>query len=297
MVKRAKIASLGEVLWDVFPNGAYFGGAPANFACCAAGLGGEALDVFAVSGVGPDNLGRRAIELLSSRHVDTRFVQQRERPTGQVLVQLDCKGHPSYQIAENTAWDDFIWTDELQQFTATCDVVCFGTLSQRSDTSRHTIHSFLESTRANCLRILDVNLRAPFWNKETLLQSLAMANVVKLNDAELAIIADVLGWKATEGDAADRLLQEFSLDVVAVTRGEHGALLTNSRGERSDLQVEPVAVVDTVGAGDAYTAALVIGLLRGYSLASINDWATRVAGFVCTQQGAAPEIPAELRQP
>ncbi|MCI0334613.1 MAG: carbohydrate kinase [Planctomycetes bacterium] len=297
MFPRKTIVGLGEVLWDVFPDGAHFGGAPANFACCAAELGGNTVDVAVVSAVGRDDFGRQAIDLLRARGIDTDCVSHVDWPTGQVLVELDCKGHASFRIAEGAAWDSIVWSEQLGKLATSCDAVCFGTLAQRSEVSRQTIQAFVRATRPDCLRILDINLRNPFWNNEILLQSLELAKVVKLNEAEMATVAQVLDWKVDDDVLLDRMLDQFSLNLVALTRGASGAVLVNSSGEHSDLPGRPVSVVDTVGAGDAYTAALAIGMLRGLPLEKINEWANRVAEFVCSQSGAAPKLPASLQQP
>jgi fructokinase len=211
-----------------------------------------------------------------------------------VLVELDAAGHASYTFAADTAWDNIVWSHDLHQLAARADAVCFGTLGQRSDVSRQMIQRFVAATRPNCLRILDINLRPPFWTKEVVLQSLELANVLKLNDTELAAIADMLGWKGTDDDLLKQLLDTFSVRMVALTRGAAGALLLSTSGERSDLPSQPVALVDTVGAGDAYSAALAIGLLNSQPLATINEWAIRVAAFVCTQPGATPHLPDYL---
>jgi fructokinase len=294
---RQTVVGLGEILWDVFPDGAHFGGAPANFACSVAELCGEAMDVYIVGSVGRDDLGRRAVELLRGHGVDTSCVSEVDRPTGQVLVQLDEAGRPSFEIAADTAWDNLGSSDELRRLAGRCDAVCFGTLGQRSDVSRRTIQSFMRATRPDCLRILDINLRPPFWNKEIVVQSLELANIVKLNDTELPAVADAFGWKATADELLERLIYAFSIQVVALTRGADGALLRSASGQTSDLPGQPVTVVDTVGAGDAYTAVLAIGMLRGLPLETINAWGNRVAAFVCSQSGATPHIPDYLHQP
>jgi fructokinase len=290
----ANIAAIGEVLWDLFPDGEHFGGAPANFACMAAQLARDTMSITVASAVGKDELGERAIEALRTRGVDTSCVSQVDWPTGQVNVQLDLSGQPTYQIAQDSAWDNIGWSNNLEELAATCDAVCFGTLAQRSTTSRTSINYFLSATPRNCLRILDVNLREPFWNEHILLHSMKQANVVKLNDSEITIIADVLGWDAPDQVLVKQLLERFELDILAVTRGSKGAMLAAATGERSEFQGRQISVVDTVGAGDAYTAVLAIGLLRGLPLATINALAIRVAGYVCAQSGAAPKIPTGL---
>src|SRR5215213_10796887 len=161
MPNRPTVVALGEILWDVFPDGPKFGGAPANFACTTAELAGDRMDVYIAGAVGNDDLGQMAIKLLKSHGVNTTCVSQVAHPTGQVNVTLDNAGKPTFEIAENTAWDNLAWSDELAHLAAQADAVCFGTLAQRNSISRATIRRFVQSTRPDCLRILDINLRAP----------------------------------------------------------------------------------------------------------------------------------------
>jgi fructokinase len=294
MPERRTIVAVGEILWDIFPDGPKFGGAPANFACTTAELAGDRMDVYIVGAVGNDELGRKAIELLRSHNVNTTSVSQVAHPTGQVNVTLDTAGKPTFEIAENTAWDNLVWSDELEQLAARADAVCFGTLAQRSPTSRETIRRFIQSTHPECLRILDINLRAPFWTIHEVLDSLTSANVLKFNDAELPVVAEVTGWDTTQVDL--HMLSLFhDLQIIALTRGAEGATLVNEDGERSDLPAQPTKIVDTVGAGDAYTAALAVGLLEGLPLEQINSWGNQVAAYACSQPGGTPHFPEELR--
>jgi fructokinase len=294
-VKKPCIVGLGEVLWDVFPDGPRFGGAPANFACSAAELAGQHAEVFLVSAIGPDDLGRRAIDSLRQHGVDPSHIAVVERPTGQVLVKFDAAGHPSYEIARDTAWDSVPISVPTLQLAGRVDAVCFGTLAQRSDTTRRTIHDFLRSTRAGCLRVLDINLRPPYWNETVVTELLHLANVLKLNDVELVAVGQILQWTGSDRELLRKLIDRFSLELVALTRGADGALLMARSGEFSESPGQPTAIADTVGAGDAFTAAMVIGLLRGQPLAEINTWANRVAAFVCSQPGATPKFPNELQ--
>ena len=297
MMPRPTVVGIGEILWDVFPDGPRFGGAPANFACSVAELARDRIDVYTAGGIGADDLGRRAIEALHLHGVDTSCVAMVDRPTGQVLVELDAAGGASYAFAADAAWDNVAWSDELQQLAARADAVCFSTLGQRSEISRQTVQRFLRATPAKCLRVLDINLRPPFWNEAIVLQSLQLANVLKLNDAELSVLADVLGWRGADHELLQQLVDRFSLQMVALTRGSAGALLLSESGERSDLPGQPTVVVDTVGAGDSFAAALVVGLLSGLPLATINAWGNRVAAFVSSQPGATPHFPDHLQRP
>ena len=297
MMPRATVIGIGEILWDVFPDGPRFGGAPANFACSIAELARDRIDVYMAGGVGADDLGRRAIEALQLHGVDTSCVAVVDRPTGQVLVELDAVGQASYEFAADAAWDNVAWSDGLQQLATCADAVSFSTLGQRSEISRQTIQRFVRATPAKCLRVLDINLRPPFWNEEIVMQSLRLANVLKLNDAELSVLAEMLGWSGADHELLQQLVDRFSLQLAAVTRGAAGALLLRESGEQSDLPGQPTVVVDTVGAGDSFTAALVIGLLSGLPLATINAWGNRIAAFVSSQPGATPYIPDYLHQP
>jgi fructokinase len=295
MVNRPVIVGIGEILWDVFPEGPKFGGAPANFACCAAELSAAACEVFLVGSVGRDELGRRAVELLTSHGVDTRYVSTNEFPTGQVLVSLDDAGRPSFEFASNTAWDNVVWCDELAALAARADVVCFGTLAQRSPVTRQTIRRFLQAVRPDCLRILDINLRPPFWSEDVLRESLALANALKLNDGELATLTELWDLHGTDDAKLRELLHASALQFIALTSGPNGSTLMRADGTHSSVPGERVAVADTVGAGDAFTAALALGVSNESPLDEINRWASRVAAYVCTQPGGTPHLPQELR--
>jgi fructokinase len=297
MSQRLAVVGLGEILWDVFPDGPRFGGAPANFGCSVAELAGDRCEVHIVSGVGDDELGRQAIAALHGHGVETSAVAVTNRPTGQVLVQLDGAGHATYEFATDTAWDHLAWDPRWEPLAASADAVCFGTLGQRSAGSRDTIRRFVKATPPKCLRVLDVNFRPPFWTAETVLASLRLANVLKLNEGELRQLARLLGLSGTENEVLQQLMARYPLRVAALTRGSAGAILLHCSGEYSDLPGQPVNVVDSVGAGDSFTAALVVGLLSGLPLGAINAWAARVAAFVCSQPGATPHFPNELRRP
>ncbi|MEZ6063169.1 MAG: PfkB family carbohydrate kinase [Planctomycetaceae bacterium] len=287
------IVGLGEVLWDVFPTGPRFGGAPANFACASAGLS-PAAKVSMVSGVGRDELGRQARRELQDRSVETTYLAESDRPTGTVHVELDDAGHADYRFADNTAWDCLTWSAVLNDLAAATDAVCFGTLGQRSDASRLTIQQFVKSVPNASLRILDINLRPPFFTGDVILESLALANVLKLNDEELPVVARLCGVSGTDAQIVRTLSETFGLRAVAVTAGAAGAMLLVD-GELRELPGVTVSVVDTVGAGDAFTAATTLGLLAGRSADDILQHAVKVAAFVCTQRGATPAFPVELQ--
>lgn len=287
------IVGLGEVLWDVFPDGARFGGAPANFASMAAALAGDAVRVCMVSGVGQDQLGRQAIQELVARGVDTSATQSSAKATGRVLISLDNDGIARYEFADDTAWDNLQWNDVLEQLAPVTDVVCYGTLGQRTEQSRHTIQKFIAATKPTTRRVFDVNIRPPFYSDSVIRESLELANVLKLNNEELPLLASLCGVSGTDVDVLRQISERFGLLAVALTRGANGAVLLRD-GEVSESTGFGATVVDTVGAGDAFTAALAIGLLNEWELDSINQKACRVAAFVCTRPGATPALPANL---
>lgn len=285
------IASLGEVLWDVFPDGSRFGGAPANFACHAAAHGSV---VTMLSRVGADALGDRAIAELESRNVDVKQIQRDAvKATGIVSVQLDDQGVPSYDICENVAWDYLEWGSSLETMARQVNAVYFGTLGQRSEHSHQTIRQFVSAVPPSALRVYDVNLREPYISESIIRTSLGLANILKLSDEELDSVTEIAG---IQGDLMTRLIglrERYGLKLVALTRGSAGAILITESGI-SDFPGVTTEVKDTVGAGDSYTATMVTGLLRGESLDAINQRACRVAAYVCSQKGATPSLPADL---
>jgi fructokinase len=293
MTPKLVIAGIGEVLWDVYPDAARFGGAPANFACHASALGADAT---MVSAVGNDDLGNRAIDTLARAqvHHDT-VATDAAHETGQVRVTLDLNGQPTYEFATDTAWDNLTWSPELESLATRCDAVCFGTLAQRSAKSRETIQRFLQSTSRTALLMFDVNLRQHFYDGEVIQQSLERASAVKLNEDELPIVAHLCGIEeAPLTKMLRELIERFDLRLGALTCGAAGAVIIAGT-EESTHPALPTKVLDTVGAGDAFTATLVCDFLKGRKLVDMNRHANAVASYVCSQPGAVMDLPAELR--
>jgi fructokinase len=295
MTGRRVIVGIGEVLWDVYPDAARFGGAPANFACHAAALGAES---WMASAVGTDDLGDRALSSLKTAGVECdNVVRDTEHDTGQVLVTIDASGQASYKFAENSAWDHLEWSASLQSLAKRCDAVCFGTLGQRSPTSRATIQRFVSATPQPTLRVFDVNLRQHFYDREPIHASLQIASAVKLNEEELPKVAELCEITAsTQRGLLKKLVERYGLRLAALTCGAEGAFLI-AGDEESACEALPTKVVDTVGAGDAFTATLVADFLRGAPLDEINRHANAVASFVCSQPGAVMKLPDFLVQP
>ena len=289
------ILGIGELLWDLLPEGSRLGGAPANFAVMTGRLGNHAA---ILSRIGRDDLGRKAVDALEPLPADTSGLQiDTEHETGRVTVTLEA-GQPSYTIHQPAAWDFLELSDEWVHLAERADALCFGSLAQRNAESRQTIQSLVAQASSSCVRVFDVNLRSPFYSNETIQESLELATVLKMNDAEVPQILELLGLPAHEGGGrdrlrrgAERLLTEFpTLEMVAVTRGGHGSLLVRRDAWHEHPGIR-VKVADTIGAGDAFTAAMTHYLLRGADLARLNEAGNRWGGWVASQPGAMPELP------
>ena len=289
-----KLVGIGEVLWDLLPGGRQLGGAPANFAYHARALGSEAR---IISRVGKDANGRDILEQLRKLGVPTDCIElDRDAPTGTVSVEVASDGQPRFTIHENVAWDRLTGEEAGRRAVAEADAVCFGTLAQRSETSRRAIRALLQTASPESLRILDVNLRQQFYSPELIAESLALANVLKVNDTELPRLAEMFGLTGDERSQISQLIGRHQFRAVALTRGGHGSLLF-ADGRWSDHPGTPTTVVDTVGAGDSFTAAMTLGLLAGWELDLVNARANAIAAYVCSFPGATPPLPTHLREP
>jgi fructokinase len=280
------IVGLGELLWDLLPSGKQLGGAPANFAYITSLLGDEGIPA---SRLGQDMLGEEAILRLRELGLPTAFIQEDpDHPTGTVQVEVDASGQPRFEISESVAWDFLEWTPQWQRLAQQADAVCFGSLAQRSEHSRATLRKFVFASQPNAVRVFDVNLRQNFFTAQILAESMTLASVVKVNHEELPKIMHLFEFEhRSEEDSARRLLSLHDLKLLCVTRGDNGSLLV-SHDEGNEHPGFKVKVADTVGAGDAFTAALVHGYLRGTPLAQINERANRVGAWVASQSGATP---------
>ncbi|MHB8303262.1 MAG: PfkB family carbohydrate kinase [Acidobacteriaceae bacterium] len=291
-----RIAAVGELLWDMMPEGVRLGGAPANFIAMVAALGDEA---YLVSCVGDDDLGKRALGELVAHRVGVDYIScDRSRPTGSVTVTLDAKDGPSYRIHEDVAWDHVAASPSLMALAPTLDAICFGTLAQRSAATKATLRQLVDGTRPDCLRVFDVNLRPPFWTPEALAWGCSRATILKMNHEEVALVAEAVGAPAQgKGplQAAQFFLERFSLQLVAITRGGKGCLLV-ARDEVQDHPGIATTLVDSIGAGDAFTAALTHSALRGSSLASMAEAANRWGAWVASQPGGMPWVDAAVHE-
>lgn len=282
-MNRKTIVGIGEILWDLLPTGKALGGAPANFAYHASRLGAEG---WAVSAVGRDALGDEILGIVSDKKLNA-LIERTDQPTGTVGVTLDAAGIPSYEIREHVAWDYIPFTDEMEALARRADAVCFGSLVQRMD-SRESVLRFLRAMSPSALRVFDINLRQHYWSKEVIETSLILSDILKINDEEIRKVADLFDLGGDDTAVCRRLIADYGLDLVILTRGADGSEVVTA-GDVIPQGVGKVDVVDTVGAGDAFTAAFVVAYLNGGSLAEAQEQASRTAAYVCSHKGAMPE--------
>jgi fructokinase len=290
MNKRFKVAGIGEVLWDQLPKGDVLGGAPLNVAYHASQLGAES---YIISAVGSDKLGNEILSRLSTKRINL-FISRVAYPTGTVKVTLNESGVPDFNITNDVAWDYIELTPESSKIASQLDAVCFGSLAQRNKVSHNAILNFLNLVPENALKIFDINLRQNFYNKQLINESLTFSNILKINDEELLILSELFGMKGDEEHLCRKLLDTNKLDLVAYTCGANGSYLF-SKDEKSYIKTPVVKVKDTVGAGDSFTAALMVSLLNGYKLSECHALADDIAAFVCENDGAMPEYSIKLR--
>ena len=293
MENKRLIVGLGEALWDVLPEGKKLGGAPANFAYHAGQFLGSD-NTVAVSALGEDRLAEETIESLRE-HGLNYLMPRVPYPTGTVQVTLDEQGIPTYDIKENVAWDNIPFSDEIQRVAANCRAVCFGSLAQRNVVSRATIQKFLDATPADCMKIFDINLRQNFYTPKVIQESMRRCNVLKINDEELVLIGRMFGYPGLDMENKCWLiLGKYNLDMLVLTCGTNGSYVFTP-GQMSFQETPKVEVADTVGAGDSFTGSFCAAILSGKPVAEAHRLAVQVSAFVCTQNGAMPTVPAELK--
>lgn len=284
------IVGIGEVLWDCFDDHRTLGGAPFNFSFHVHQFGFPSL---AISAIGDDQLGREIEQVSHVKGLDYLFPRL-PYPTGQVHVQMDDKGVPSYTICEDRAWDHIPFLPSMPSIAQHTLAVCFGSLAQRNQDSRASIYAFLDAMPADALRIFDINLRLDYYYREIIDSSLQRANVLKLNEEELVVLQRMYDLaEMSQEEACRHLLQRYDLRYLILTCGEDGSYVFTQE-EVSFLPTPKVQLQDTVGAGDSFTAAFIASILRGKALEEAHRVAVDVSAYVCTQSGATPTLPSYL---
>jgi fructokinase len=286
------VVGIGEILWDLLPQGKVLGGAPANFAYHAHQLGAEG---YVISAIGKDELGEEILTQLSN--YDLRLLLEKvDYPTSTVIVKLSGRGVPEYEIIKDVAWDYLSLTPDSYHLASETDAVCFGSLAQRNIVSRKVITDFVKLVPAKALKIFDINLRQNFYSRDLIEDSLKLANVLKINDDELKLVTGLFGWaEASDEELCYNLINNYGLKLVALTCGTKGSHLFTAE-EQSSLSTPIVEVKDTIGAGDSFTAGMAMGLLTNKSLKQSHSIAVELSAYVCTNDGAMPEHPSYFKQ-
>ena len=287
-----RVVGIGELLWDMLPSGAQIGGAPANFSYHAGALGAE---TRTISRVGNDALGHELRAQLMALGVSTECVQvDPTLATGTVAVEIDADGQPCFDIRANVAWDHLQVDAPAMNAASSADALCFGTLAQRDPVSRASIRALVSASPSSTLRVLDVNLRQQYYSRALIEESLALATVLKVNDLELPRLVSLFSLSGDLHSQLEQLAERWQLNAIALTRGGSGSVLLTAH-DYSEHPGVPVTVKDTIGAGDAFTAAMTIGLLSGWALDDVNAHANEVASFVASCSGGTPPLPACIR--
>lgn len=286
-MKQPIVICFGEVLWDLLPSGKVAGGAPMNVAYQTNNLG---MQSRMISRVGSDELGQLLRSFLQEKGVSTEFLQiDAQLPTGIVNVLLDEKGIPSYEIVQPAAWDAIELTEAMLDTVRSADALVFGSLSCRSTQSRNTLKALIAVAP---LKVFDVNLRAPFYSRELLEEMLPSANIVKVNDLELEILADWYGFTGSESEQMQALLNKFGFDRLIVTKGEHGAACASGMTYCTTPGII-VKVQDTIGSGDAFLSGFLSQFFSGKPDQECLRFANALGALTATKAGGTPNIQQE----
>lgn len=287
-----KVIGIGEVVWDVFPSGKRLGGAPVNFSFFAKEFGADA---YPVSAVGSDELGDETMEALAVTGLNLDFIERNALPTSRVLVTTDAQGVPQYEIVEGVAWDAMSYGARTSALVKDADVICWGSLAQRSPQSRKSIMEMVAAAPASCLKVFDINLRQHYFSEEIVAGSLKHADILKLNEDELPVVSSMFSFEGNPQERIAELIRRFSLRGVIYTQGAACSEVYGAGGLLSHLPTPRVDVVDTVGAGDSFTATYIMARQNGESVAAAHKLAVEVSAFVCTRSGAINALPDRLK--
>ena len=278
------VVGIGELLWDMLPEGKRAGGAPINFVYNATQLGA---DGYAVSAVGKDALGDEIIHELEKSHIHY-VLQRNDYPTSVVEVALN-NGIPTYTIVEGVAWDYLEATPQEIEVVKKANAVCFGTLALRSAKTKKAVLTLLKNVPDTAYKLFDVNLRSDYFSKELIDELLQEANVFKINDEEMVKVQKLFDLNLSVEDVCRWFIQKYNLRYLIFTAGEKYSIVYAADGETSYLETPKVDVADTVGAGDSFSAGFIMGLLNGKTMREAHKQAVATAAFVCTKSGAWPE--------
>ena len=279
------VIGIGELLWDLLPEGKKLGGAPCNFVYHANKLGASAR---ILSAVGSDEMGREILETIKRKNLSTDLIQINDNPTSTVDVKLNSIGVPKYVIHQNVAWDFLYFDENAIGMVNNADIVCFGSLAQRNAKSREIICKFLNVCKTDALIIFDINIRQTFYNKEIIENSLHFCNVLKMNEEEYPIVCNLIDLKGDDLDSNVReLMTKYDLNLLAFTKGAQGSILYTPT-EKSEMPTPKIDVKDTVGAGDSFAAAMAIGFVNKLPLRKLHEKAIEIASFVCESNGSMP---------
>ena len=278
------VVGIGELLWDMLPEGKRAGGAPINFVYNATQLGA---DGYAVSAVGKDALGDEIIHELEKSHIHY-VLQRNDYPTSGVEVALN-NGIPTYTIVEGVAWDYLEATPQEIEVVKKANAVCFGTLALRSAKTKKAVLTLLKNVPDTAYKLFDVNLRSDYFSKELIDELLQEANVFKINDEEMIKVQKLFDLNLSVEDVCRWFIQKYNLRYLIFTAGEKYSIVYAADGENSYLETPKVEVADTVGAGDSFSAGFIMGLLNGKTMREAHKQAVATAAFVCTKSGAWPE--------
>lgn len=287
-MQNPSIVCFGEVLWDMLPGGKVAGGAPMNVAHHAQQLG---LPSTMISSVGKDELGDELLRFLEGKGIPTRWIQRSTNyPTSSVQVHLDEKGSASYEIVKGVAWDDIQLQASMLEVVKGTSAIVFGSLATRMAASKETLLALLAVAP---LRVFDINLRTPFYSPSSIDALLGQADIVKVNDDELDMLADWYGQAKEMDSMTQFVMDKFQLQKIIVTRGGEGAMCRDEKGLHSHLGF-PVEVNDTVGSGDSFLAAFLTQMLQGESTVDCLAFACAVGALVATKSGGTPEIDQQM---
>jgi len=279
-----KITAIGEILFDVYPDSEKLGGAPLNFLYHVHKFAGAG---NIISRIGNDEPGKEILQFLENCNISSNYIQiDQHHPTGTATVKLNERNEPSFTIESNTAYDFIEANNDLHKLIEeSTDCLYFGSLAQRNDVTRNTIHSLMGK---NIKYFCDLNIRQNFFNKDIIVKSLSAADILKVNIDELKLLNDLVIKENFDLEKTSfRLKDEFNIELLAITGGAEGSILIRE-GDIDKFKVDPIKAIDTVGAGDAFASVLCLGYLNGWELPAVNKIANFFASEICMIEGALP---------